>query len=74
MRFPSKFSEFDESILAKISYLLDEDVEEIDIKELINKNYRKFNDISEFIAALDILYALEKIELDSENGIIKYVN
>ena len=74
MSFPSKFTNFDKSILAKISMLMLDDVETISLSELIRIRLDKFDDISEFMLALDVLFVLEKIELDEGNGVIKYVN
>jgi hypothetical protein len=74
MSFPSKFTNFDSSILAKISILMLDDVESISLSELIRVRLDKFEDISEFMLALDVLFVLKKIELDDNNGLIKYVN
>lgn len=74
MSFPSKFTNFDKSILAKISMLMLDGVETISLSELIRIRLDKFEDISEFMLALDVLFVLEKIELDEGNGVIKYVN
>jgi hypothetical protein len=74
MSFPSKFTNFDSSILAKISMLILDDVETISLSELIRIRLEKFEDISEFMLALDVLFALKKIELEDDNGMIKYVN
>ena len=74
MSFPSKFTRFDNSILAKISYLMLDEVEVISLSELTKLNSSKFNDVSEFLLALDVLYILGKIELDEIEGSIRYVN
>lgn len=74
MSFPSKFTRFDNSILAKISYLMLDEVEVISLSELAKLNSSKFNDVSEFLLALDVLYILGKIELDEIEGSIRYVN
>ena len=74
MSFPSKFTRFDDSILSKISILISDEIEVVVLKELVKNQSNKFEDISEFMLALDILYVLEKIELDEDKGLIKYVN
>lgn len=74
MSFPSKFTNFDSSILAKISILMLDDVETILLSDLIRIRLDKFKDISEFMLALDVLFVLGKIELDDNKGVIKYVN
>ncbi len=74
MSFPSKFTSFDNSILAKISLLMLDDVENISLSELIRIRLDKFEDISELMLALDVLFVLGKVELEDGKGIIKYVN
>jgi hypothetical protein len=74
MSFPSKFTNFDSSILAKISLLVLDDVKTISLSELITVRLEKFEDISEFMLALDVLFVLKKIELDDSKGLIKYVD
>lgn len=74
MSFPSKFTNFDKSILAKINLLIIDGIEYIELSALIKLRLAKFVDIGEFMLALDVLYALEKIELDESKGLIKYVN
>jgi hypothetical protein len=60
--------------LAKISLLIIDDVESIELSELIRLRSAKFEDISEFMLALDVLYALGRIEIEENKGIIRYVN
>lgn len=74
MSFPNKFTRFDKSILAKISMLILEEVDSISLSELIEMRLGKFEDISEFMLALDVLYVLGKVELEESEGMIKYVN
>ncbi|WP_373417455.1 ABC-three component system middle component 7 [Vibrio parahaemolyticus] len=38
---------------------------------MYSKNKRLFADIPDYIEALDILFALKKIDLDLNNGVIK---
>lgn len=74
MSFPNKFTSFDKSILAKISILILEGFDSISLSELIQMRLDKFEDISEFMLALDVLYVLGKVELEESQGMIKYVN
>jgi hypothetical protein len=74
MSFPNKFTSFDRSILAKISMLIIDEEDSISLSELIDLRLGKFEDISEFMLALDVLYVLGKIELDENQGMINYVN
>jgi hypothetical protein len=74
MSFPNKFISFDQSILSKIGHLIIDETEFIELSELIKLKLGKFEDIGEFVLALDVLYTLGKIELDEIKGLIKYVN
>lgn len=74
MSFPSKFTNFDRSILAKLSYLILDDIEIVPLSELINIRLDKFEDIGEFMLALDVLFVLGKVEFEEDKGVIKYVN
>lgn len=74
MIVPNKITSLDDSILGKIRLLLIEDIEEITIQDLLKLKLKKFTDIGEFVLALDTLYALGKVELDEEKGILRYVN
>ncbi len=42
----------------------------VEVYHLLEKD---FDDINEFLYAIDILYLLDMIEIDSEKGIYKYV-
>ena len=74
MRFPSKVIPYQASILAKfpvvLSCLENEDMRP-DI--LYKKVKSKMTDIGEFLEILDCLYALGKIELYEEGGMLHYV-
>ena len=74
MAFPNKFTSFDKSILAKIGMLIIDESAPISLSKLIEMRLDKFEDISEFMLALDILYVLGKVELDESQGMISYVN
>lgn len=74
MSFPSKFTRFDNSILARFSNLIIDNYESIELSELITLRLSKFEDIGEFMLALDVLFVLGKIELDESKGIVSYVN
>ena len=71
---PNKMISLDGSILGKISHLILEDVEQISIGDLLDMKLRKFSDIGEFVLALDVLFALGRIDIDENRGIIHYVS
>lgn len=72
--FPSKVVNLYESVLFK-SYKISEELSKNDyaVLELYEKTKKNFEDIDEFIVALDLLYTLGEIKLDNEWEILKYV-
>lgn len=75
MIYPNKNIKVEDSIIYKMTYLLeDEEVKTIGIGELYNKLKKKFDNIDEFIYSLDVLYILDIIEIDFELEQIIYVN
>lgn len=57
------------------SYKISEELSKNDyaVLELYEKTKKNFEDIDEFIVALDLLYTLGEIKLDNEWEILKYV-
>ena len=72
MLFPNKFTNFEESVISKMIFILEVDDELIGVIDLYSRLKKKFQSIDEFIFALDGLYALGYIEIEDE--VIKYVN
>lgn len=70
---PSKFIPFRQSIIGKIHYLRI-DRKQIGIRELFSLVGDKFDDLDEFIYALDVLYVLDKIETDFAKGLVIYAD
>ncbi len=73
MAFPSKFTAFDKSILAKLHHLMLNPDEEISLQELVKHKQKRFSDLSELLQALDVLFILGVIEFNESNGLLKYV-
>jgi len=75
VRFPSKVTPYQDSILAKFPVVLS-CLEEQDMKpaEVFRKVKSRVSDIGELLEILDCLYALGKIKLDREGGAIQYVD
>jgi len=71
---PNKFISFDESVLSKLETILDVGSDEIEIGRLYEVTSEKFDEIDQFMYAIDILYILGRIEVDFANRIVKYVN
>lgn len=73
MIYPNKHIRFEESIIYKmISVLEQREKSTINIHELYNETKTKFNNTDEFIISLDVLYALDMINVDFENENIVY--
>lgn len=74
MILPNKLIPFKDSIISKIVYILDllRTADE-SAGSLFAKTSHNFEDVNEFILALDVLFALEKIEIDEELKVIRYV-
>lgn len=71
---PNKFTSFDQSSISKLPKIL----EALSVANGLNELYREveknFEDISEFIICIDVLYVLGRIEINRENGEIINVN
>ena len=73
MLFPSKFTSYEESIINKMIIILELKEQHIMNVNLLYKELeKKFDNIDEFIFALDGLFALGYIEIYEED--LKYVN
>jgi len=73
MRFPSKVTTFNESILPKFPVVLKElQKEDIKPEDLYRKVKRSVKDLKEYVEILDSLYALGKIEIINEE-VLHYV-
>lgn len=74
MKLPSKIVTYNESLLPKMAVILSVlNRQEIPANLLYKKVRSKVNDIGEFLEAMDCLYALGKIEIDTQKGVIRYV-
>lgn len=77
MLYPNKTTQFESSIIYKMLHILEylnkKNIDEIEIKPLYAQLKSKYKNIDEFIYSLDILYALDKIELNPEKDIITHV-
>ena len=74
MIYPNKNIRFEESIIYKMISILEEREKLIvNIHELYNETKIKFKNTDEFIISLDVLYALDMINVDFENENIEYV-
>lgn len=74
MILPNKLIRFQDCILAKTVYILekisDSDFSVIELYEQVKTH---FEDLNDYMLALDVLYVLEKIKYDEELRVIRYV-
>lgn len=74
MIYPNKHRRFEESIIYKMLTIMDyRNFSSIGIIELYEQTKRDFQNIDEFIVSLDVLYALDMIEVDFKNEVVNYV-
>ena len=74
MILPSKLFTYSQSVLPKMVILIKE-IKKRDqgVLELFQQVQDEFDGVDEFVETLDGLYALGKIELDSNRRALKYV-
>lgn len=74
MIYPNKHIRFEESIIYKMLTIMDyRSYSSIGLLDLFNNTKRDFENIDEFIISLDVLYALDMIEVDFKNEVVTYV-
>ncbi|BCZ48467.1 hypothetical protein psyc5s11_45340 [Clostridium gelidum] len=74
MILPNKLIPYKDSILAKTVYVLDVLIlGNESLQTLYEKIKNNFEDINQYILTLDVLFTLEKIQLDDELRVVKYV-
>lgn len=74
MRLPNKVTSYKESVLSKFSPILNElSQKDMLIYEVYFTTKDNYENISDFLDALDCLYALNKIELLTNLEVLHYV-
>lgn len=74
MIFPDKLVAFQDSIIAKsVCVLKALETQNLAVSDLFVKTRDSFEDISEFLLALDALYLIGKIEFNDIAQVIEYV-
>ena len=74
MILPNKLIPFKKSTLYKTIFILNElSVQNFPISGLFTQVSEYFEDINEYIIALDVLFVLNCISYDEQSGVIKYV-
>lgn len=72
MLVPTKFTTLEESTIFKMRAILDNKSSSETVSALLSRTSGEFQDVSEFIHALDILYVLGLINVDVSIGTINY--
>lgn len=74
MIVPNKFLSFNDSTLSKLEIVLNviKQQEEIGLLELYQKTRGRFAAIDQFMYAIDVLYVLGRIDIDSPTRTVKY--
>lgn len=70
---PNKFISFDQSVLAKLPAML-VDEKTIGIHDLYTKVSNVFENVDEFMYALDVLYVLNKVNVDFDLKTVTYAD
>lgn len=75
MILPNKLITFNESIIGKISYILYElsQADKLQAKELYERTKEHFEDINQYIIALDVLFVLGKIDYNTRMQVVENV-
>jgi len=71
---PSKYIPFEKAIISKMLNLIKSKEQGILVTELYRIHESEFDGIDEFIFSLDVLYALDKIEINFSEGTVLYVD
>jgi len=75
MKFPSKVTPYKNSTLALLPCLLDEvKAGDISPTTLLKKVREEVGSVSDFLDALDCLFALKRVELNEQSGVLHYVD
>lgn len=71
MIVPTKFTTLDHSLLGKAPQILKKLTDELSLEELYFEIADSFEDPSEFILTLDLLFVLGRISVDPERKVVK---
>lgn len=72
MLIPTKFTTLEESTIFKMRLILTGKSSGETVGEVLDRTLGDFDDISEFLSAMDVLYVLGAIEVDNSTGIVNY--
>jgi hypothetical protein len=72
MLVPTKFTTLEESTIFKLRIILEGKLDGESISDLFARTSGGFQDASEFLHAVDVLYVLGVIDVDTSTGAVKY--
>jgi hypothetical protein len=72
MLVPTKFTTLEESTIFKMRAILEDKQEGETIPDLLARTSGDFQDASEFLHAVDILYVLGALDVEVSTGVIEY--
>ena len=72
MLVPSKFTRLEESTIFKMRCILDDRGDRENVLDIYFRTKDCFIDASEFLHALDILFALGYVKIQNDSGMIEY--
>ena len=72
MLVPTKFTTLEESTIFKMRAILEDKQEGETIPDLLARTSDDFQDASEFLHAVDILYVLGALDVEASTGVIEY--
>ncbi|MBB1610855.1 hypothetical protein A9978_00230 [Pseudomonas sp. UMC65] len=72
MLVPTKFTTLEESTIFKMRAILEDKQDSETILDLLARTKDSFQDVSEFLHAIDILYVLGVLNVETSTGVIEY--
>lgn len=74
MKLPNKVTSYQESVISKFVVILEIlNKKDVSLLELYSCTYKHFSDATEFIDAIDCLFALNKLEYNNNLEVLHYV-
>jgi len=72
MLVPSKFTKLEESTVFKMLIILSDKQPGETVAEALSRTKSNFQDVSEFLLAMDVLYSLGCLDVHENTGVIEY--
>lgn len=72
MLVPTKFTKLEESTIFKMTCIFADKKDNETVLDVFSRTKNCFDDASEFLHALDILFVLHLLDVENDSGLIKY--